>query len=356
MQTKKELTLINEYKSVELTLEYLHDNDLDSRLGYDENFLGRNNLKVPLPKLFNDDFGKIAKNKRPGRSGEDYLDYEHFSTMHNARYKLPYFTAVNNNGLLNYLAMDHDERSGDKWNQDPRIISGNNSFQFTDKDYKYSGFQKGHMVRFYDPAWGNTEEEQKIAIGDTFYYTNCCPQLGKFNVGKWLDLENYSMLKAVFETDRVSIFCGPVFSHIREIKNLNVPVTYWKIIVYKNHTNLEAIGFIMSQKLAFDKRDKKILDFAEFIREGKKPSSLKPEDIETLWNKKNLRRYQVKIELIEEKTNLKFGLNNIDVNRNKDLYHFEDVDAQYRRFTKLVEHKRVEDQELFNDLEFIKSL
>lgn len=165
---ERKLILINEFNRNEKLL-YLKEENLSDRKGYDENFLGTKNFSIRLPVLEDFKFGSIAKNQQPGSNGNNYLDYTHFSVMHNKKYKLPYFTAVNNDGDLNYLAMDHDERNGDNWDQDYRLKIGTDFYQFDDEDYYKSGLQKGHMVRYFDPSWGNTEEIQKIAIGDTFF-------------------------------------------------------------------------------------------------------------------------------------------------------------------------------------------
>ncbi|WP_178989029.1 DNA/RNA non-specific endonuclease [Winogradskyella schleiferi] len=350
------LKLQNDYLVEEVILEAIKDDNLSNRKGYDSKFLGDGDNVVKLPTLIKLNFGDIAINQRPSENGKNYLDYLHFSIMHNKKLKLPYITAVNNYGVKNYLAMDHDSRSGDIWDQDDRIKIANDNFQFDDEDYYKSGFHRGHIVRYYDPAWGETEIIQKTAIGDTFYYTNCCPQVAGFNTGKWLDLENYSMVKAVFKTEKISIFAGPVFNGIFETDTLNIPVTYWKVLAYINEQNkLEAVGFLMSQKVVFNKYKISLLEHAELLKEGRKPSSLTPADITKYWNTRNVRRYQVKISLIEEKTGLDFGLNHVDINRKQEKFYFKDVDEDIRKSIKLMEYSFQPEKD-FNDLEFIKSL
>ncbi len=84
------------------------------------------------------------------------------------------------------------------------------------------------MVRYYDPAWGATEEIRKIAMGDTFHYTNCCPQLVNFNAGVWNDLEDYYISRAFFHDKKVTVFTGPIINKAERINKLPVPVNYWK--------------------------------------------------------------------------------------------------------------------------------
>jgi endonuclease G len=45
-------------------------------------------------------------------------------------------------------------------------------------------------------------------MGDTFHFTNCCPQVGKFNAGLWNDLEDYYMARSIFQDNKISVFTG----------------------------------------------------------------------------------------------------------------------------------------------------
>lgn len=137
-------------------------------------------------------------------------------------------------------------------------------------------------------------------------------------------------------------------------------MSYWKILVYKEHNTLKAIGFLMSQKLAFEQYSKMLIEHGKLLKEDKIPSSLDPDDMDDIWNRKNLKRYQVKISLIESKTGLNFGLNDHDVNKQKDELFFIDVDQDtphISRLKYLMEYNQfIKKQEKFDDLEFIKSL
>ncbi len=42
-------------------------------------------------------------------------------------------------------------------------------------------FDKGHIVRREDVAWGTSYEELRRANGDTYHVTNCSPQIESFN-------------------------------------------------------------------------------------------------------------------------------------------------------------------------------
>lgn len=361
MIEKLTITVLNESLNSEELMEINHDSELENRDGYDEGFLG---INLPLPKPKTSIENSIAKNVSQSCKNQYYLDYMHFSIMFNKDKKLPYITAVNIEGKTNELAMDHESREGDKWFQDDRINVGGNNFQFGDSDYLYSGFQKGHLVRYYDPAWGENASIKKIAKGDTFYYTNCCPQIAGFNTVKWLNLENYTMARAIFENEKVTVFSGPIFNKSVVKGNLIVPINFWKILVYQKDDSLEAMGFLLSQEIAYTKmfEELAILEKIAILEEKVVKPTLTQADIDRLFNKKDLKRYMVKIELIEEKTGLDFGLNEFDINKdkNKDFYlktegEFEKITEKERMLEQMY-YKSGQFEEQFNDLKFISEI
>jgi DNA/RNA endonuclease G (NUC1) len=307
-----------------ITESSLRDTDFSNRAGYNKDFL---NKELPLPLISNELKEQVAINKLPGRNGKFYLDYTHFSILFNRVKKLPIFTAVNIEGKSNEIARVHDERGSNPWNIDNRIEVNDNNFQFTNDDYTNSGFQRGHMVRFYDPAWGKTEQERKVAMGDTFHFTNCCPQIGRFNAGVWNDLEDYYMARSIFQDDKISVFTGPIFNKAKEINGLLVPLNFWKVIVCNKKDGIEAIAFLISHEIAMQK----LLEEVKLLEKKRVKPTLKAEDVERLFNKKELKKWTVKVQLIEEKTGIWFGINNVDINKNKNrlfyanAYHISDL-------------------------------
>lgn len=342
-----------------LILEALHDDNFLNRTGYDKNFLG---VEIPLPQISDNISDIAAINPNPLENGKNYLDYTHFSILFNKSKKLPFATAVNIQGKTNELGIVHETRDGDSWYQDSRIFENETTNQFDNDDYLRSGFQKGHMVRYYDPAWGDSMEIKKKAIGDTFHFTNCCPQLRALNVGDWLKLENYTMARALFQDEKVTVFAGPIFKNALQIEKLLVPINFWKIIVYKKGDTKEAIGFLLSQQLVFNKMIEENL----IIETDKKYSNptLKKEDIDKLFNEKNLKGYMVKIEIIEEKTGLRFDLNPFDFNKNEDEHFFEKLNAPSplpeitERFKGIIKYIEFNESRKgnFDDAEFIRNM
>jgi len=304
-------------KNIPFVVEAIHSDDLKNRMGYNSAFL---QTPVPLPVLaasLQNDIAVVQKDI--GRNGDHVLDYTHFSVVHSKSKKLPFYAAVNIEGVSNLINMVHGPRKSDEWFADSRIFEGTNKFQFGNKEYAKSGFQKGHIVRYFDPAWGSTLLEKKKAMGDTFHFSNCCPQIPYYNSVVWNYLEDYYMARAIFLDKKITVFSGPVFNKARIIKGLLVPVNFWKVVVYKTPAGLSAMGFIMSQEKYFDKLKEENSIAGRQIS----PLSITQDSIAKLYSKREMIDAKVKISLIEEKTQISFGLNNIDEKRNDDRLNIE---------------------------------
>src|SRR5205085_7140123 len=103
------------------------------------------------------------------------------------------------------------KRGKDSWYYDPRVPRG---FQVGDELYNGTEFNRGHLIRRLDPAWGRTMRAARTANDDTFHWTNCSPQHKDFNQGKalWAGLEDYLLEKAADERKRMVVLTGPVLS------------------------------------------------------------------------------------------------------------------------------------------------
>ncbi len=292
---------------------------LSNRDGYSKSFLTK---AVKLPALtieMKKDVAVVSKDI--GKNGNKVLDYHHFSVVFNKTKRLPFYTAVNVEGASNVMAMVHESRSSDVWYPDPRIVSNGNTLQYGNKDYEKSGFQRGHMVRYFDPGWGKTNEFKEKAMGDTFHYSNCCPQIPYYNSVVWNYLEDYYLARAIFQDKRITVFSGPIFNKAKQLNGLLVPVNFWKVVVYnKPGGKLGALGFVMSHERYLNKLKvkKKVMGLTKLVQ-----PTLRKGDIKRLMEKTELIEAKVKISFIEEKTGLKFGLNNVDEKKRDKQYHVE---------------------------------
>lgn len=110
-------------------------------------------------------------------------------------------------------------------------------------DYKYSGYDRGHMAPAGDMKW---DEE---AMAHTFYLTNICPQAHTLNNGTWKRLEEKCRQWAEIDGS-IYIVCGPVLTDkITEYigdSRVAVPKRFYKVILSPNANPPRGIGFIMN--------------------------------------------------------------------------------------------------------------
>jgi len=246
-----------------------HDTDYSTRTGYSETFLDpdEETLVVPMPEAA--EAGVLA----PTLAGEDTLHYQNFSIRMHRQRRLALVVASNVTEEPHLREPDPDQlytrkalselgkNDQEKWFLDTRMDS---KFQIPDvfftKDRK--AFDKGHLARRDDVAWGETYEELKRANGDSYHVTNCSPQTSAFNQsarGKdnWGDLENHVLSEA--GSERLCVFAGPVLSNDDQMfygvgeggatLRARIPSRFWKVIVARVEDGLAAYGFVLEQDL-----------------------------------------------------------------------------------------------------------
>lgn len=243
-----------------------------SRSGYDPDFLNQTpplaGLTVPLPGAA--DAAILARS----RTGADVLHYQNFSIRMHASRRLALVTASN---VTKEFALRQPEPGRDysrkglsglgpndqeKWFLDPNLgpeLQLPDIFFTKDK----GAFDKGHIVRREDVAWGKSYAALKLANGDTYHVTNCSPQVAGFNrstlgVDNWGDLENVVLSQAASE--RLCVFAGPVLADDDEtfvgrgdsgvVLRAKVPSRFWKVIVARVGEGLAAFGFMLEQDLS----------------------------------------------------------------------------------------------------------
>jgi len=108
----------------------------------------------------------------------------------------------------------------------------------TNKDFKRSGFDRGHLV----PAADMLFDEQ--AMRETFHYLNISFQYPSFNRGIWKTLEN-KVRKHCLEYDTVYVVIGTIFSNDIENETPLIPEYYFKAILVKSGNLHEAAAFVI---------------------------------------------------------------------------------------------------------------
>ena len=220
------------------------DPNYDDRHGYDPAFLGTGDKRVPLPRLSAEQMQDAALKLDDDGQPAHVLAYHHYSVVMNKARRLAYFTAVNIDGSVSFRI----KRETDRWIPDPRIAP---EAQAGEELYTDNDFDRGHLVRRLDPAWGETLSVAKVANDDTFHYTNCSPQHKKFNEGQnlWAGLEDYVLNNAQNNDLKVTVFTGPIFrDDDQEYRGIRIPHDFWKVVVMaRAGGKLSATAYIVSQ-------------------------------------------------------------------------------------------------------------
>ncbi len=234
--------------------------------GYDEKFLSGGTklapIVVPMPDAT--DPSVLA----PLRDGGTQLDYQNFSLKMHAKRRLALFTASNVTEESNLREPEKGRnysRAGlfsERWFPDLRL---DDKYQIPDVFYTkdQGAFDKGHIVRRDDVAWGKTFELLLKGNVCSFHVTNCSPQVDGYNRSdsgekNWGDLENHVLSEAASE--RLCVFAGPILADDDRIfsgkgpkgTSLRAPVPrrFWKVVVARVNDGLASYGFVLEQDLS----------------------------------------------------------------------------------------------------------
>lgn len=128
-----------------------------------------------------------------------------------------------------------------------------NGYQVVSDDYKYSGYNRGHMAAADDMKWSWT------ARHECCFMTNICPQTTSLNSGRWETLEG-KVQKWAQEYDSIFIVCGPIVSKRhktigKEDHPIAVPNSFFKVLLVHTQSQWQGIGFIMyndSENVPYD--------------------------------------------------------------------------------------------------------
>jgi endonuclease G len=243
----------------------IHDG-LEHRTGYQSNYL--DGLNIPLPQRTA--LGKQVTAKLD--DGSDELKYHKFSVvMHKGR-RLALLTGANvdwrsQSRLIDGKKPSRQQLTGipegtlEEWVTDWRISEDHQLPDiFFTKDRQ--SFDKGHVVRRDDVAWGSTFEDMQMANGDTYHTPNCTPQTSAFNQGSrgvdnWGDLE--TLIQQETKAEKAIVFGGPVLASNDPFFDgvtadgpikVKIPRKFWKIVVVKDGQDAAAYGFVLKHDLS----------------------------------------------------------------------------------------------------------
>jgi len=240
------------------------------RPGYNPRFLG-DELEIPLPGVT----GPAA-----------VLRYNHFTVVMNPARRLAHYSAYNVDGKK----LVRIKRGRDIWAPDPLLPS---SLQIDLPLLMHSPYDRGHLMARATVGWGE-EREASVSARQAFHWPNVAPQSAELNRMRWLKLEQWER-EVAHAYGRITGFCGPVFSDEDEMfrgemeledgliafDTFRIPRSYWKIVfVVAPEGDLKLAAHLMDQ--------------FETSKTGTR-------------RKFDLRNYNVPLEVIEQRTQLRFG-------------------------------------------------
>ena len=225
--------------------------DLADRRGFDRHFLG---IKVPMPTIKRvPRFGGLLAVPRPARPQDQHeLRYHHFSVLMCAARRIAYVSASNIDFDAPATVGRTEGHAG--WKLDPRLDAAQ---QLGGTFYANNDYDKGHLTRREDVAWGRDKAQAMAANQDSFTYTNSAPQHFQFNqstAGKglrlWGELENFITEQGEQQRSRLCVLNGPVFGDAdKRLKDALVPLSFFKIVIWRDGDAAPAAaGFLLDQK------------------------------------------------------------------------------------------------------------
>lgn len=205
-------------------------------------------LIVSIVKMFADDntspstysqIEGIEKVVVPEGVSNEIVHYEGFTVYFNRDTHIPNCTVYE-------LTTNEAQATGkrrDNFQQDPSVEGCP-----TLDDYKYSGYDRGHLVPAGDMKWS----EQ--AMSDCFYLTNMLPQKQALNSGAWNQLEQKVRNWAVRDSALI-VVTGPILSKYDWNTTIGdsrvvVPSRIFKAVLAPYANPIRAIAFVYPNKKA----------------------------------------------------------------------------------------------------------
>lgn len=112
------------------------------------------------------------------------------------------------------------------------------------EDYRASGWDRGHMAPAGDMKW------DAMAMRESFYFSNVCPQNRNLNNGDWHLLEK-AVRRWAARYGRVYVVCGPVVTSADSTIGRNrvvVPQAFFKAVLSSSGGGWKAAGFFFPNR------------------------------------------------------------------------------------------------------------
>lgn len=133
-----------------------------------------------------------------------------------------------------------ESRGGIEFHMDPTLRGVTQAMR---EDYSGSGWTKGHLMPAADAAFSTT------TMGETFYFTNICPQDETLNAGDWAYLEK-RVRQWANRYGHIWVVTGPIVGENRYgtigDREVVVPDSFFKaLLIQKKNGSYSAIAFVM---------------------------------------------------------------------------------------------------------------
>jgi endonuclease G, mitochondrial len=227
--------------------------DYSDRKGFSPDFLGKDGLRVHLPKLGDAAEAVAAPLLKQVGANANVLHYHHYSVVMHEERRLAMYSAAN----VDFGGRWELSRPTDVWRTDSRIST---DAQLTNFYYRSNKFDRGHLTRREDLEFGKTWMAALVSAADTCHWTNCTPQHEKFNQNKelWQGIERYILEQSV-EDDafRAQVITGPILAEDDPtwdtFPKIQYPVRFWKVVAAIDaNGKLFATAYILDQSGVID--------------------------------------------------------------------------------------------------------
>ena len=227
--------------------------DYSDRDGFNPDFLGKDGLRVHLPKLGDAAEAVAASLLKQTDANTNVLHYHHYSVVMHEERRLALYSAAN----VDFGGRWELSRPTDVWRTDPRIAT---DAQLTNFYYRNNRFDRGHLTRREDLEFGKTRMAALVTAADTCHWTNCTPQHEKFNQNKelWQGIEQYILEQSVKDDAfRAQVITGPILAEDDPtwdaFPKIQYPVRFWKVVAAVDaNGKLFATAYILDQSGVID--------------------------------------------------------------------------------------------------------
>lgn len=161
------------------------------------------------------------------------ITHKGYTVSYNYDWKIPNWVAYE----LTAWEVEGEVPRYDRFKPDPMVPQNETA---TIDDYKYSGYDRGHMAPAADMKW----DEQ--VMKESFYLSNICPQNPNLNGGVWKDLEE-QVRDLASQKGKIFVVCGPIVNDTSTTIGANkvvVPQYFYKVLLQENNGEIHTIGFV----------------------------------------------------------------------------------------------------------------